>query len=252
MERREMILKLGDFFRVKPKYLGVPSFAYEIATEEETYTLDRQGLIKTSEGQVLTFEEITGVKQSKPQIQAEAKDTPTDYEIPVNGFEIQFPITGHSGTTLQNIVNMITSKQALIARSFDIKEPLIDEDFTETLNLKDTRTVEDFRDSFFDAGPEKCKGLIFDFEGGTFTFNLIADGLTQEKIRAFTDLAVFINKNAKALKYASFKPAQDDNPKYAFRTWLIRLGMNGDAYKATRKVLLANLEGSSAFRKVGA
>ena len=33
------------------------------------------------------------------------------------------------------------------------------------------------------------------------------------------------------------------------RTWLIRLGMNGDEFKATRKVLLAKLTGNSSFRR---
>ena len=33
------------------------------------------------------------------------------------------------------------------------------------------------------------------------------------------------------------------------RVYLIRLGMVGDEYKQTRKILLRNLEGSSAFRK---
>ena len=41
-----------------------------------------------------------------------------------------------------------------------------------------------------------------------------------------------------------------DNPKYTMRCYLLRLGMIGGEYKAARKVLLRNLSGSSAFRKV--
>lgn len=47
------------------------------------------------------------------------------------------------------------------------------------------------------------------------------------------------------------KPETTDNPKYTMRCYLLRLGMIGAEYKATRKVLLRNLSGSSAFRKVG-
>lgn len=47
------------------------------------------------------------------------------------------------------------------------------------------------------------------------------------------------------------KPDTSDNPKYAMRCYLLRLGMIGAEYKAARKVLLRNLSGSSAFRKVG-
>ena len=39
-----------------------------------------------------------------------------------------------------------------------------------------------------------------------------------------------------------------DNEKYAFRCFLLRLGMVGDCYKEVRKVLLRNLSGSSAFK----
>lgn len=44
------------------------------------------------------------------------------------------------------------------------------------------------------------------------------------------------------------KPDTSDNEKYAFRCFLLRIGMIGTDFKATRKVLLRNLTGSSAFR----
>lgn len=39
-----------------------------------------------------------------------------------------------------------------------------------------------------------------------------------------------------------------ENQKYAMRCFLIRIGMVGTEYKQTRKTLLKNLKGSSAFR----
>lgn len=53
---------------------------------------------------------------------------------------------------------------------------------------------------------------------------------------------------AKNLKRVVNKPDTSDNEKYAFRCFLLRLGMIGADYKAARKVLLRNLTGSSAFR----
>jgi len=52
------------------------------------------------------------------------------------------------------------------------------------------------------------------------------------------------------VKSASSDNIADDsiNEKYAFRCFLLRLGMIGEKYKAARKVLLRNLTGSSAFR----
>lgn len=40
------------------------------------------------------------------------------------------------------------------------------------------------------------------------------------------------------------------NEKYAFRCFLLRLGFIGDEYKQSRKLLLAKLDGSSAFKTV--
>ena len=48
------------------------------------------------------------------------------------------------------------------------------------------------------------------------------------------------------------KPDTSDNPKYTMRCFLIRLEMVGAEFKTTRKAILRNLTGNSAFRKVGA
>jgi hypothetical protein len=53
---------------------------------------------------------------------------------------------------------------------------------------------------------------------------------------------------AKNQKRVNNKPDISDNEKYAFRCFLLRLGMIGSEYKTARKVLLRNLTGSSAFR----
>ena len=53
---------------------------------------------------------------------------------------------------------------------------------------------------------------------------------------------------AKNLKRVVNKPDTSDNEKYAFRCFLLRLGMIGEEYKPLRRVLLRRLTGSSAFR----
>ena len=55
---------------------------------------------------------------------------------------------------------------------------------------------------------------------------------------------------AKNQKRINNKLETSGNPKYTMRCYLLRLGMIGVEYKSTRKVLLRNLSGSSAFRKV--
>ena len=53
---------------------------------------------------------------------------------------------------------------------------------------------------------------------------------------------------AKAKSRVMAKEKITDNPKYAMRCWLLSLGFIGDEYKSARKALLRNLEGNSAFK----
>ena len=68
---------------------------------------------------------------------------------------------------------------------------------------------------------------------------------------AYCTFISMLCKFAKNQKRINNKPETTDNPKYTMRCYLLRLGMIGTEYKAVRKVLLRNLSGSSAFRKVG-
>lgn len=65
---------------------------------------------------------------------------------------------------------------------------------------------------------------------------------------AYAKFITMLCEFAKNLQRVANKPDTSDNEKYAFRCFLLRLGMIGADYKAARKVLLRNLTGSSAFR----
>lgn len=49
-------------------------------------------------------------------------------------------------------------------------------------------------------------------------------------------------------KRISAKAKENENEKYTFRCFLLRLGFIGNEYKADRKILLSRLEGSAAFK----
>ena len=75
-------------------------------------------------------------------------------------------------------------------------------------------------------------------------FTIKQDGDADAYAKFITMLCEF----AKNLQRVVNKPDASDNEKYAFRCFLLRLGMIGADYKAARKVLLRNLTGSSSFR----
>lgn len=46
----------------------------------------------------------------------------------------------------------------------------------------------------------------------------------------------------------TFEPKQSANPKFAMRTWLTRIGLNGDYWKPARVAMCQHLDGCSAWR----
>ena len=268
MDRKEMIKQLSEHFGMKPKYLSVPSFAYEITTENEVYTIDRHGGITRGDGETITMEEILNPQmESEPTVNQEQNiQAPiNDAEAPeltqregadriledLGGVEVKLNFEEHTADSLKNIINMLYSKQRLIMMAFETETAFMDETFAEDLNKIEIKDLQGLKEAFEELGPDRCPGYEIDFEEQTFTFKLFSSKLNPERIKAFQDLCVLIAGYARTLKRASFKQAQDDNPKYALRTWFIRIGMNGPEYKETRKTLLKNLEGSGAFRTVG-
>lgn len=252
MDRKEMVKRIGEHFGVKPLYLNVPSFAYEIRTADETYTVDRLGNITNAQGKKLTLEEILSppVVSEPENMMVEENEEEADSLGKVEGFELTLPMTDHTEGTLQNLINMISSKQHLLTLAFEGSKVFVSNTLAEKLegqNIKDLEGLKRALENLQDELP----GLEFDFENQRITFTLQKENETDEEKTAFKELIILMNQYAKTLKRASYKQAQDDNPKYALRTWLIRIGMNGPEYKQTRKTLLKNLEGSGAFRKVG-
>ena len=223
MDRKEMVKILGKHFGVKPKYLGVPSFQYQIETPKETYIIDREGKIMTSLGEEVEFEELLAGPEE------------------TIGYELEIPMDGHSGRTLRNIVNMIYSRQPLIKKSLGLEENIVEEDFVIKINEADIKSIDSFERALNEIEDGGHPGIKFNFQDKTIIFK-------HTGTEAATWLFALINKNAKAQSRALAKVKPTDNEKYTFRTWITRLGMVGDEYKEIRKELLQNLSGNSAFR----
>jgi len=65
---------------------------------------------------------------------------------------------------------------------------------------------------------------------------------------AYTKFISAICEMSKKQKRVTAKPKENENEKYAFRCFLLRLGFIGDEFKADRKILLSKLDGSAAFK----
>ena len=71
---------------------------------------------------------------------------------------------------------------------------------------------------------------------------------TSEELSAYEVFICKLCEMAGNQKRITAKEKAVDNEKYAFRCFLLRLGFIGAEHKQTRKILLRNLTGSSAFK----
>lgn len=169
-------------------------------------------------------------------------------EVPLD-MVFEFPISQHNGVTLRNLVNLIYSRGELISKAtgghFRVSEELVDALKADSC----TFTVANFLHAVSDFESQHgsaIEGLKFETEKVCFTgFPTAAD---MDHLTAYGHLAILMNQQAISQKRIQAKEVNDANEKYALRTWLLRLGMNGPDFKQTRKILMENLSGHAAFR----
>lgn len=193
-----------------------------------------------------TAEEDPETEVQEGEESQETEDQPE--EVPLD-LELAFPVSQHNGVTLRNLVNLLYSRGKLIGKAtgghFHVEEGLVEK-------LKDdscTFAIMNFINAVSDYETEHgaaLEGLKITTEKVTFTgFPTAPD---HEHLTAFAQLAVLMNQQAISQKRIQAKDVNDENEKYALRTWLLRLGMNGPDFKETRKILMENLSGHAAFR----
>ena len=73
-------------------------------------------------------------------------------------------------------------------------------------------------------------------------------GIHAGQLKSYIQLCLALSQMAKDVRTASSKPQQNENPKYAMRTWLLRLGFIGEEFATAREILLRNMEGNASWR----
>ena len=260
MNRKEIVQALEEKWGVKARYLGAPTFAYEVGD----YRVDRSGAVtgkSNPDDEIPAFEELQmsegeelGLgKQPREDVQGEngmrADDCPDPEESEGPFPACAFPLYGLSADMLRNLVNMLASKQNLITAAFALERPILDAQLAEELEGRETGDVDSFVAVWDELEQGRAPGMKLNAATRTLLLEMPKQAPAAEEMEAFAVLMVFMVNFAKCIKSASRKTAQQENPRYAMRTWLIRLGMNGDEFKTARKVLLAKLDGNSAFRR---
>ena len=196
------------------------------------------------------------------------------------GVHIHIGAKGHTAQTLRNLANIMASHESLIAEALDLDRyrmsrycRTVDPNFLKQLNKKkpqDMATLADIwygtqdadygRSQHYNSSRYHMLNYHATFTKGTVEFRLFQfdapadgkqNGLHAGQLKSYIQLCLALSQMAKDVKFASPKPQQNENPKYAMRTWLLRMGFIGDEFKTAREVLTRRLSGNSAFRMAG-
>lgn len=193
------------------------------------------------------------------------------------GVHIHIGAKGHTPQTLRNLANIMASHERLIADALKIDNGRMDRycktvnpKFIEQLNRVKPATMAQLADIWYTSNNadygrnqhynnSRYHMLNYHavFTKGTIEFRLFQfdkpangkkNGLHAGQLKSYIQLCLALSEMAKELKTASPKPQQTENPKFAMRTWLIRLGFVGEEFATARDFLTRNLDGDTAFR----
>lgn len=215
--RKAMVKAVEQILGTKAKYLGVPSMAYEIGD----FVIGKYG--------ELEFAGFNDMGERDAVIEACVE------------------ATGVKPAELEE--NSMESKTALdIATQSEIAEL--------TVSLPKEKVDLDKLQSLLDAKGDLIKKALgaktLEYEEGAYEVRFPwFDEVAPDEALTYTKFISALCEMTIKQKRITAKPGHNENEKYSFRCFLLRLGFIGDEYKADRKILLRNLSGSSAFKNGG-
>lgn len=212
--RKDLVQAISEIIGAKAEYLKAPTFAYLI----DYMKVSKDGVLSfddradTEEVEHLLEElEKRGFHAAPPEKPDDPEPKTEEEESPV-GVAVSYPRSKIDDKTLDNFIKLAAAKEKLIKKAFGVDELPIQV-------TEDKVTLPWFQ---FDTDNPDCLAYA-----------------------AFIEKMVGL---ARSLKRVNAREKPVENEKYAFRCFLLRLGMVGNEWKETRKVLLQNLSGSSAFK----
>ena len=214
-QRKKMVEVIGTSLGTMASYCGVPLFSYKVGAFEIT----RDGCLcfaddadETEVECVRTALREAGFAAEEDASEMATAETEEEAATDEDTLIVSIPRRFLTETGRKNLDALLSSKGKLIQKAFNIEKA------TYTLTEE------------------------------TIKFAWFHGKIAEDTVRAYTDFISKLCEMAQKQKRAMAKEKPTENEKYTFRCFLLRLGMIGDAYKTSRKILLQNLTGSSAFK----
>lgn len=113
--RKALVKALGEILEIKPKYMGPPTFAYEV----DYFTIDKEGMVSFDDR--ADSEEIEKLIESLHDRGFEAQEAES-----ADSLIIELPRDGVNEEALDNLKRLVESKAALIKKALDADNLLIE------------------------------------------------------------------------------------------------------------------------------
>ena len=234
-DRKELVKDISEILSEKAEYMRMPTCAYRVGgctiAKDGTLTwgadvTDAEVLLQalTARGwnyaividTAVTEEtqpEYPSTDEEMPESEVKAEpDVPAEADTDTYDFCIELPEETLTDAARANLDRIIESKGTLLKKALG----------TDT--------------------------LAYEIADGKVRFPWFHISGSPEEVTAYTQLITALVEMAKNSKRITAKERTVENEKYTFRCFLLRLGFIGDEYKTSRKILLKNLDGNSAFR----
>lgn len=276
LTRNQAARVIARYFHTEHEYVGGSYDAYKIpdnsgrkwkiVSDASIYAEDKDGNDASPKYRVemvtpiCVYEDIPDIQQIVRNLRAAGARVNQSC-----GIHIHVDAAPYDARTLRNLVNIFASKEKLIYSALKVEPSrqthyckLTDQRFVQELNRMKPTSMEQLKtiwyngrdgsQSHYDSSRYHGLNLHSVFSKGTVEVRAINATLHAGKIRAYINFCLAISHQALTQRTACYVPREVDNEKYAFRVWLVRLGLNGDEFKNVREHLLENLTGDIAWR----
>ena len=220
-ERKALVKAVSNIIGKKSKYLGAPSFAYQIG---DYCTVTSDGTLKISNDTDNDKVEHLLEKlyecgyETENDKNVDISDTNKDFESETRGCSIGLPISKLSDKPCND--KIIANLKAIIAGKMTLFQKAVGTD----------------------------KKLKVEWNKDEIWFDWFDSVIQNEKLGLYISLFKALYQMAEKAVRVNIKDKPVDNEKFAMRTFLNRIGLSGIEYKPLRKELMRNLSGDGAFR----
>ena len=180
---------------------------------------------------------------------------------------VHIDASNHNRQSLKNLIGIMYSKEDILFRALQVdehraevyskkvREPLIQQ--IRALSCDETKDLTELEEIWYEGNvrPDQplnktCRhalNLHSVFFRNTVEWRCFNSTLHSGQAAAYVNLCLAMSAQAITQRSTVMKKTVSDNEQFTFRTWLVRLGLNGDEFKQTRELLLENLDGNKAW-----